>query len=135
VRVTHFPIPLIKYFAPFPPILLQSRIRFKEVRATHFAIPSPKYFAPFASTPFWRSFSFKEERETHFAILSPNYFTLLSSKKSHRIFKWIESIKLLGVYCSYSISSCRFFAVIEIRSIGFSYFWVFICIWSQMVFC
>jgi len=48
VRVTHFAIPSPKYFAPFSPILLRVRFRFKEVRVTHFAIPSPKYFAPFS---------------------------------------------------------------------------------------
>jgi len=46
VRVTHFEIPSPKYFAPFPPILLRLRFRFKEVRARHFEIPSPKYVAP-----------------------------------------------------------------------------------------
>jgi len=48
VRVTHFAIPSPKYFAPFSPMLLPLRFRFKEVRVTHFAIPSPKYFAPFS---------------------------------------------------------------------------------------
>jgi len=47
VRETHFAISSPKYFAPFSPILLTERFRFKEVRATHFAIPSPKYFVPF----------------------------------------------------------------------------------------
>jgi len=47
VKVTHFGIPSPKYFAPFSPILLPQRFRFKEVRVTHFAIPSPKCFAPF----------------------------------------------------------------------------------------
>ena len=138
MRVTHIAIPSPKYFAPFSPIILQLRTRFKKVRVTHFAIPSAKYFAPFSQMLFFQRIRFKEERVTHFAILSPNYFTLLSSKKSHRIFKWIESIKLLGVYCSYSISSCRFYVVIEILSIKSSCFWVSICIlwniWSQMVF-
>ena len=46
MRVTHFAIPSPKYCAPFSPIWLYKRARFKEVRATHFAIPSPKYFAP-----------------------------------------------------------------------------------------
>jgi len=45
VRVTHFAIPSPKYFAPFSPILLWLRFRFKEVRVVHLAIPSPKYFA------------------------------------------------------------------------------------------
>jgi len=48
VRVTQFAIPSPKYFAPFSPMLLPMRSRFKEVRVTHFAIPSPKYFAPFS---------------------------------------------------------------------------------------
>jgi len=48
VRVTHIAILSPKYFAPFSPILLQRRSRFKEVRLTHLAIPSPKYFAPFS---------------------------------------------------------------------------------------
>jgi len=48
VRATHFAIPSPKSFAPFSPILLTERFRFKEVRATHFPIPSPKYFAPFS---------------------------------------------------------------------------------------
>jgi len=46
VRLAHFAIPSPKYFAPFSPILLSLRSRFKEVRVVHFAIPSPKYFAP-----------------------------------------------------------------------------------------
>jgi len=46
VRVIHFEIPSPKYFAPFSPIPLPLRSRFKEVRLTHFEIPSPKYFAP-----------------------------------------------------------------------------------------
>jgi len=46
VRVTHFEIPSPKYIAPFSPISLFLRLRFREVRVTHFAIPSPKYFAP-----------------------------------------------------------------------------------------
>jgi len=48
VRVTHFAIPSPRYFAPFSPILLLLRSRFKEVRVTYFAIPSPRYFAPFS---------------------------------------------------------------------------------------
>jgi len=48
VRVTHFAIPSPKYFAPFSPIQVLLRYRFKEVRVTHLAIPSPKYFAPFS---------------------------------------------------------------------------------------
>jgi len=48
VRVTHFAIPSPRYLAPFSPIVLYLRSRFKEVRVTHFAIPSPKYFAPFS---------------------------------------------------------------------------------------
>jgi len=48
VRVTHLAIPSPKYFAPFSPILLLLRSRFKEVRVTHFEIPFPKYFAPFS---------------------------------------------------------------------------------------
>jgi len=48
VRVTYLEIPPTKYFAPFSPILLSLRYRFKEVRVTHFAIPSPKYFASFS---------------------------------------------------------------------------------------
>jgi len=48
VRVTHFAISSPKYFAPFSPIRLKLRSRFKEVRVTHFAIPSPRYFAPFS---------------------------------------------------------------------------------------
>jgi len=63
VRVTHFEIPSPKYFAPFSPILLPLRSRFKEVRVTHFEISSPKYFAQF----------------------SPIYFSLLNT--------WIESIR------------------------------------------
>jgi len=46
VRVTHFAIPSLKCFAPFSPMLLFQRFRFKDVRVTHFAIPSPKHFAP-----------------------------------------------------------------------------------------
>jgi len=48
MRVTHFEIPFPNYFAPFSPILLWLRSRFKEVRETHFTIPSPKYFGPFS---------------------------------------------------------------------------------------
>jgi len=48
VRVAHFEILSPKYFAPFSPILLLPRFRFKEVRAAHFEISSPKYFAPFS---------------------------------------------------------------------------------------
>jgi len=48
VRVRHFAIPSAKDFAPFSPILLSLRFRFKEVRVTHFAIPSPKDFASFS---------------------------------------------------------------------------------------
>jgi len=48
VRVTHFAIPSPKYFAPFSPILLLQKKRYKEVRVKHFAISSPKYFAPFS---------------------------------------------------------------------------------------
>jgi len=46
VRVTHFAIPSPRYFAPFSPMLLLLRTRFKEVRVAHFTIPSPKCFAP-----------------------------------------------------------------------------------------
>jgi len=49
VRVTHFAIPSPNHFAPFSPILLLQRNRFKEVRVTHSAIPSPNHFAPFSS--------------------------------------------------------------------------------------
>jgi len=52
VSVTHLEIPSPKYFAPFSPILLQLRSKFKEVRQTHFDIPSPKYFAPFSQIEF-----------------------------------------------------------------------------------
>jgi len=49
VIITHFEIPSPKYFAPFSPISLPLRFRFKEVRVTHFEIPSPKYFISFSS--------------------------------------------------------------------------------------
>jgi len=49
VIITHFEIPSPKYFAPFSPIPLPLRFRFKEVRVTHLEIPSPKYFISFSS--------------------------------------------------------------------------------------
>jgi len=49
VRVTHLEIPSAKYFAPFSPILLLEKFRFKVARVTHFEIPSPKYCAPYSS--------------------------------------------------------------------------------------
>ena len=101
MRVIHFAIPSPKYFAPLSLIPLQLRIRLREVRVSHFAIPSPKYFAPFSPISF------------------------------QALFKWMESIKSLGIYCSFSISSCRFYVCIEILSIESCCFWIFICIFSE----
>ena len=105
------------------------------MREIHFAIPSTKYFAPFSPMPRLR---FKEVRVTHFAISSPKNFAPFSLIFFYSRLIWIEYIKSLDVYFSFSISSCRFYAFIESLSIESFYFCISICIfrniWSQMVF-
>jgi len=116
VRATHFEIPSPNFFAPFSPILFPLRPRFKDVRATHFEIPSPNFFAPLSPIPFSRRPIYKEVRVTHFEIPSPNFFALFSPIRFQLFFKTIESIRKLGVYCSFSSNYYRFYIFNEILS-------------------
>jgi len=86
------------------------------VRETHFAILSPKYFAPYSPILLLLRFRFKEERVTHFEIPSPKYFAIFSLLLPQTLEKVIESIYSLGVYCSFSISYYKFYVFIDILS-------------------